>query len=112
MKTHVYKNFNLVISFQCIFTRKYALHEMEGSLIQYYGKLWSYVEDIKRDFFLRDIRCDDIDNDILENFNVANMDVMKKPIISMLEEIRIFFIDRLYHQHMSFNRKNYVRSKD
>nr|KAJ0199665.1 hypothetical protein LSAT_V11C600324570 [Lactuca sativa] len=47
MKAKVSTKFNLIISVtQCRNARRYALDEIEGSLIEHYGKVWSYGEEI------------------------------------------------------------------
>nr|KAJ0228597.1 hypothetical protein LSAT_V11C100013270 [Lactuca sativa] len=49
MKAKVSTKFNLIVSVtQCRNARRYALDEIEGSLIEHYGKVWSYGEEIMR----------------------------------------------------------------
>ncbi|CAI9281649.1 unnamed protein product [Lactuca saligna] len=49
MKAKVSTKFNLIVSVtQCRNARRYALDEIEGNLIEHYGKVWSYGEEIMR----------------------------------------------------------------
>ncbi|CAI9273625.1 unnamed protein product [Lactuca saligna] len=49
MKAKVSTKFNLIVSVtQCRNARRYALDEIEGSLIEHYSKVWSYGEEIMR----------------------------------------------------------------
>ncbi|CAI9285468.1 unnamed protein product [Lactuca saligna] len=49
MKAKVSTKFNLIFSVtQCRNARRYALDEIKGSLIEHYGKVWSYDEEIMR----------------------------------------------------------------
>ncbi|CAI9291984.1 unnamed protein product [Lactuca saligna] len=49
MKSKMSTKFNLIVSVtQSRNARRYALDEIEGSLIEHYGKVWSYGEEIMR----------------------------------------------------------------
>lgn len=49
MKAQVSKKFNINVSVgQCRNAKRFALKEIEGSLIEHYGKLWSYGEEVMR----------------------------------------------------------------
>nr|KAJ0184637.1 hypothetical protein LSAT_V11C900455280 [Lactuca sativa] len=49
MKAKVSTKFNLIVSVtQCRNARIYAFDEIDGSLIEHYGKVWSYGEEIMR----------------------------------------------------------------
>nr|KAJ0216716.1 hypothetical protein LSAT_V11C300152350 [Lactuca sativa] len=49
MKAKVSTTFNINVSVkQCINAKIFALQEIEGSLIEHYGRLWSYSEEIMR----------------------------------------------------------------
>nr|KAJ0193556.1 hypothetical protein LSAT_V11C800421030 [Lactuca sativa] len=49
LKAKVSKRFNLIASVgQCRNARKYAFHQIEGTLIEHYAKTWSYGEELKR----------------------------------------------------------------
>ncbi|CAI9287937.1 unnamed protein product [Lactuca saligna] len=49
MKAKVSTKFNLIVSVtQCRNARRHALDEIEGCLIEHYGKVWSYGEEITR----------------------------------------------------------------
>ncbi|KAL4554042.1 hypothetical protein LXL04_039842 [Taraxacum kok-saghyz] len=49
MKAFVSKEFNITVSIgQCRNARKFALSEIEGNLIEHYGRLWDYAEEIRR----------------------------------------------------------------
>ncbi|KAL4583140.1 hypothetical protein LXL04_007705 [Taraxacum kok-saghyz] len=49
MKAFISKKFNITVSIgQCRNARKFALSEIEGNLIEHYGRLWDYVEEISR----------------------------------------------------------------
>ncbi|XP_023766431.1 uncharacterized protein LOC111914954 [Lactuca sativa] len=49
MKVKVSMAFNINVSVgQCRNAKKFALQEIEGSVIEHYGRLWSYVEEIIR----------------------------------------------------------------
>ena len=47
-------------------------------------------------FFQPDRACEAIENGICESFNSVIVDARRKPIITMLEEIRLFVMDRNY----------------
>ncbi|KAL4585548.1 hypothetical protein LXL04_010170 [Taraxacum kok-saghyz] len=49
MKAFISKKFNITVSIgQCRNARKFALSEIEGNLIEHYGRLWDYAEEIRR----------------------------------------------------------------
>nr|KAJ0186815.1 hypothetical protein LSAT_V11C900492860 [Lactuca sativa] len=49
MKAKVSTTFNINVSVgQCRNAKKFALQEIEGSLIEHYGRLWSYGHEILR----------------------------------------------------------------
>ncbi|CAI9290959.1 unnamed protein product [Lactuca saligna] len=49
-------------------------------------------------FFELDRCCDAMENGISESFNAAIVEARKKPIISMLEEVRVYVMERMYKQ--------------
>ncbi|KAL4583469.1 hypothetical protein LXL04_008042 [Taraxacum kok-saghyz] len=51
-----------------------------------------------RAFFEPDRCCDAVENGVSESFNAAIMEARKKPIITMLEEIRVYVMERMYRQ--------------
>ena len=51
-------------------------------------KSWS------RAFFVTDRACDAVENGISECFNSLIVDARKKPIINMLEDIRVYIMER------------------
>lgn len=53
-----------------------------------------------RAFFLTDKACDAIENGISECFNSLIVDARRKPIINMLEDIRILVMQRLHKQRL------------
>lgn len=63
-------------------------------------KSWS------RAFFVLDRSCDAIENGICESFNAAIVHARKKPIITMLEEIRRFVMDRMYCKRLKGQKWN------
>nr|KAJ0202728.1 hypothetical protein LSAT_V11C500295570 [Lactuca sativa] len=52
------------------------------------------------------LSCDAIENGICESFNVAIVHARKKPIITMLEEIRRFVMDRMYCKRLKGQKWN------
>nr|KAJ0199436.1 hypothetical protein LSAT_V11C600338640 [Lactuca sativa] len=54
-------------------------------------KTWS------RAFFQTGRCCDAVENGFSESFNVVIVDARKKPIITMLEEIRLYMMDKIYN---------------
>nr|KAJ0193822.1 hypothetical protein LSAT_V11C800417780 [Lactuca sativa] len=44
--------------------------------------------------------CDVVENYISESFNAAIIEAQKKPIITMLEEIRLYVMERMYNQKL------------
>ncbi|CAI9287636.1 unnamed protein product [Lactuca saligna] len=61
-------------------------------LIKRDPKCWS------RAFFKVGMGCDAMENGVSESFNVAIEEARKKPFITMLEDIRVFVMERLYMQ--------------
>ncbi|CAI9281057.1 unnamed protein product [Lactuca saligna] len=57
-------------------------------------KTWS------RAFFQTGRCCDAIENGFSESFNAVIVDARKKPIITMLEEIRLYMMDRIYNMKL------------
>ncbi|XP_023754652.2 uncharacterized protein LOC111903098 [Lactuca sativa] len=53
-----------------------------------------------RDFFEEGKMCDAVENGLLESFNNVIRDSRKKPIITMLEEIRLYVMERQFHLSM------------
>lgn len=51
-----------------------------------------------RAYFKEDRACDAIENGISEAFNATIVDARKKPIITMLEEIRVYVMNRMFSQ--------------
>ena len=51
-----------------------------------------------RAFFEPQTCCDAVENGISESFNAAIVEARKKPIITMLEEIRLYVMERMYNQ--------------
>ena len=51
-----------------------------------------------RAFFEPDRCCDAVENGVSESFNAAIVEARKKPIITMLEEIRVYVMERMYRQ--------------
>ncbi|CAI9296460.1 unnamed protein product [Lactuca saligna] len=48
-------------------------------------------------FFSTDVACGVVENGIAECFNAIILDARKKPILAMLEDIRLYMMDRFYH---------------
>ncbi|CAI9288202.1 unnamed protein product [Lactuca saligna] len=81
MKAKVSIKFNLIVSVtQCRNAMKYALNEIEGSLIEHYV----------------DLACDAYDNDISKIFNHVIDLAKKRPLLTMLEDIQIYAIEKMY----------------
>ena len=51
-----------------------------------------------RCYFSAGFACDALENGISESFNSMIIHMRKKPLITMLEEIRIYLMDRFFHQ--------------
>ncbi|CAI9303295.1 unnamed protein product [Lactuca saligna] len=51
-----------------------------------------------RAFFEPQASCDAVENGISESFNATIVEARKKPIITMLEEIRLYVMERMYNQ--------------
>ena len=47
---------------------------------------------------MEDRCCDAVENGISESFNSAIVEARKKPIITMLEEIRVYVMERMFNQ--------------
>ena len=60
-------------------------------LLQKQPRSWS------RAFFKTDAYCDAVENGVSESFNSVVHDARKKPIITMLEEIRLYTMERMYN---------------
>nr|KAJ0220123.1 hypothetical protein LSAT_V11C200099760 [Lactuca sativa] len=76
-----------------------AMEEIKSFDVGAYGYL------IKRDpncwsraFFKVGMGCDAMENGVSESFNAAIEEARKKPLITMLEDIRVFVMERLYMQ--------------
>ncbi|XP_023737311.2 uncharacterized protein LOC111885278 [Lactuca sativa] len=74
-------------------------------------KYWS------RAFFQEGKMCDAVENGLSESFNSVIRDARKKPIITMLEEIRLYVMERLYWQVLpsglnQFETRNLAESYD
>nr|KAJ0209809.1 hypothetical protein LSAT_V11C400172910 [Lactuca sativa] len=57
-------------------------------------KTWS------RAFFQAGRSCDAVENGFSESFNVVIVDARKKPIITILEELRLYMMDRIYNMKL------------
>ncbi|CAI9284262.1 unnamed protein product [Lactuca saligna] len=57
-------------------------------------KTWS------RDFFQTGRCCDAVENGFSESFNAVIVDARKKPIITMLEELRLYMMDIIYNKKL------------
>ncbi|CAI9265109.1 unnamed protein product [Lactuca saligna] len=53
-----------------------------------------------RAFFEAESCCDAMENNISESFNAAIVEARKKPIITMLEEIKLYEMERMYNQKL------------
>lgn len=51
-------------------------------------------------FFQEGRDCDAVENGVSESFNSAIRHARRKPLITMLEEIRIFVMERIYKQRV------------
>lgn len=51
-----------------------------------------------RAFQVEVVFCDAIENGISESFNAEIVEARHKPIIAMLEDIRVYVMQRLYYQ--------------
>ncbi|CAI9287973.1 unnamed protein product [Lactuca saligna] len=54
--------------------------------------------EFRRAFFEPQTCCDAVENGISESFNATIVEARKKPIITMLEEIRLYVMERMYNQ--------------
>lgn len=68
-----------------------AAHE---HLMERDPKTWS------RAFFRFDSMCDAVENGVSESFNSVIVEARKKPIITMLEEIRTYVMERMHKLQM------------
>ncbi|KAL4558095.1 hypothetical protein LXL04_036291 [Taraxacum kok-saghyz] len=50
-----------------------------------------------RAYFNCGVACEAVENGIAECFNAIILDARKKPLIAMLEDIRLYMMDRFYH---------------
>ncbi|KAL4576182.1 hypothetical protein LXL04_012271 [Taraxacum kok-saghyz] len=57
-----------------------------------------------RAFFEPERCCDAVENGISESFNASIVEARKKPIITMLEEIRVYVMERMYNQKVKGNK--------
>ena len=48
-------------------------------------------------FFRTDVACEAVENGIAECFNAIFLEARKKPLLAMLEEIRLYMMDRFYN---------------
>ena len=53
-----------------------------------------------RAFFHEGRMCDAVENGLSESFNNVTRDARKKPIITMLEEIRLYVMERQFNLSM------------
>nr|KAJ0221628.1 hypothetical protein LSAT_V11C200067850 [Lactuca sativa] len=63
-------------------------------LIEREPKSWSKA------FFVEGRNCDAMENGVSKSFNNAIWDARRKPIITMLEEIRVWATERMYNQRI------------
>nr|KAJ0213488.1 hypothetical protein LSAT_V11C400185940 [Lactuca sativa] len=64
-----------------------------------------------RAFFSHGYACEAIDNGILECFNLMIISMRKKPILTMLKEIRIYMMNRFYHQAATVSQLSHPRTR-
>ena len=57
-----------------------------------------------RAFFEPERCCDAVENGISESFNASIVEARKIPIITMLEEIRVYVMERMYNQKVKGNK--------
>lgn len=50
-----------------------------------------------RAFFSSGLACEAVENGIAECFNAIMVDARKKPLLTMLEEIRLYIMERFFH---------------
>ena len=50
-----------------------------------------------RAFFKGGLACEAIENGMAECFNAIIVEARKKPLLAMLEEIRLYIMDRFFH---------------
>ncbi|CAI9273834.1 unnamed protein product [Lactuca saligna] len=50
-----------------------------------------------REFFGSGLACESVENGIAECFNAVIVDARKKPLLAMLEEIRLYMMERFYN---------------
>ncbi|CAI9294403.1 unnamed protein product [Lactuca saligna] len=48
-------------------------------------------------FFSTGLACEDVENSMAECFNAVILDARKKPLLTMLDEIRLYMMDRFYN---------------
>nr|GEY28104.1 hypothetical protein [Tanacetum cinerariifolium] len=97
---HIYANFRKK------FTESFDAYQ---HLMDRQPKSWS------RAFFEIDRACDAVENGISECFNSLIVDARKKPIINMLEDIRIYIMERqkrMRDKHEGHNKKGCKSSVD
>ena len=54
-----------------------------------------------RAFFRIGVACESIENGMTECFNVIIVDARKKPLLTMLEDIRLYMMERFYNLRMA-----------
>ncbi|CAI9296245.1 unnamed protein product [Lactuca saligna] len=61
-------------------------------------------------FFSIGLACEAVENGIAECFNAVILDARKKPLLTMLEEIRLYMMDRFWRVHPSGKNEFEVRN--
>ena len=60
--------------------------------------LWKKTSNLGVEHFFQEGKmCDAVENELSESFNSVIRDVRKKSIITMLEEIRLYVMERIYN---------------
>ncbi|XP_023740456.1 uncharacterized protein LOC111888537 [Lactuca sativa] len=108
---HIYANFKKAytgLEFKRIFWAS-AMSCVEGDFKKHMGEIkklnpsaYEYLMSKQprtwcRAFFTPGFACEAVENGISECFNSILIEARKKPLITMLEEIRIYIIDRFFH---------------
>ncbi|CAI9278605.1 unnamed protein product [Lactuca saligna] len=79
----------------------YANFKKTYSGVEFKNMFWaasfSTVERISEEIGWTDVACETVENGIAECFNAIILDARKKPLLAMLEEIRLHMMDRFYH---------------
>ncbi|GKC93618.1 zinc finger, PMZ-type containing protein, partial [Tanacetum coccineum] len=108
MKDDIREKFMVDVSLgQCKRAKHYALFEHNRGLIEHYGKLWEHKQavlesnpgstfhvDVSEDGKNYFHRCASFENGISESFNGQILSARGKPIITMLEDIRVYIMQR------------------